>query len=204
MLDLQKIAVTGGLAAGKSSLCEIFQELGAYVISADSIVRELLSQNSSYAQNVTLLLGKEVVTNGTIDRKKVADIVFQSDEKLQKLEQLTHPLVREGIQRSYEKAKQEGKYSLFVVEMPLLFETEDPSWYNATIAVVCDEKIAMKHFSEKTGYDKWEYLRRMKRQIPQAIKASRATYTIENNSTIEDFKKRAIELYTEIVSRKGE
>jgi len=205
MLTLKRIAVTGGLATGKSSLCEMFQKLGAYVISADFIVHELLSTNSSYVRDVTLLLGKEIITDGTIDRKKVADIVFQSSEKLQKLEQLTHPLVRQVIQQVYEqiceKIQREGAPSLFVVEMPLLFETEAPflSWYDATIAVTCDEAIAMKRFSEKTGYDKQEYLRRMNRQLPQATKAEYCTYQVDNSGTIEKLKQRATELYYKLI-----
>ena len=78
MLKLKKIAITGSLATGKSSLCSIFQELGAYVVSADQIVHQLLSLNTTYAKQVTRLLGDEIVVHNSIDRKKVAYIVFQS------------------------------------------------------------------------------------------------------------------------------
>lgn len=195
-----KIAVTGGIATGKSTVCSFFQELGAYCVSTDQIVHELLSNNKEYVKNVISLLGNEIVVDGTINRKKMAEIVFQSREKLLQLEQLTHPLVRNEINRNYEKAKNEGKYPLFIVEIPLLFETEDPNFYDAIIAVVSDDSLAIKRFSEKTGYTQTEYEKRMARQISPKEKIERAHFVIENNRTIDALRNSIKQLFNTLTA----
>ena len=76
MLTLKKIAVTGGIASGKSTLCHIFQNLGACVVSADQITHQLLSTHQPLIQQVISLLGEDILENGQIDRKRVSRIVF--------------------------------------------------------------------------------------------------------------------------------
>ena len=76
MLKLKKIAVTGGLAAGKTTVCQLFKELGAYVVSADEIVHQMLSPDTVVGQQVVSLLGSDIVSGLGIDRKKIAAKVF--------------------------------------------------------------------------------------------------------------------------------
>jgi len=91
MLKLVKIAITGGVASGKSSVCRFFQELGAYVVNADAIVHKLLDPSSD--------LGKQIIQLfGTLSRKRLSEIVFEDPEKLEKLEKLLHPAVLKKIE----------------------------------------------------------------------------------------------------------
>jgi dephospho-CoA kinase len=200
VLNLKKVAVTGGLASGKSSLCKIFKDLGAYVVNADQIVHKLFSHNADYVQKVVLFLGNEIVIKGKVNRKKVAAIVFRNPEKLKKLERITHPLVREELKKLYCEAKKEKRFSLFVVEVPLLFETEDPSWYDITIAVNCKKVLAKERFCASTGAEKKEYDRRMARQMPSREKARRATFSISNNCTLAALKCEAASLYNQLIN----
>ena len=221
MLKLKKLAITGSLATGKSSLCSIFQELGAYCVSADQIVHQLLlpsldtqhtekkiTESRVIRERVVLLLGNQIIVDGNIDRKKVAEIVFQSPEKLKELEQIIHPHVKEEIVRMYEQVlegKEGKKYSLFVVEIPLFFELLKSSWqdfqywFDYTVCITASEDIAVARFIKKTGYTKADYTKRAGFQMSQDEKAKRADFVLTNEGTLEDLKKSANRLYQKLI-----
>src|SRR5579872_4450591 len=139
MLKLVKIAITGGVASGKSTVCQFFKELGAYVVNADAIVHQLLKPDSHLGQQVIRLLGSEVLHNGQLDRGRIAEKVFRDPKQLKALEKILHPEVIHRIAEEYEKAVKDGSYTSFVVEIPLLFEIQGESFYDAVIAVLADE-----------------------------------------------------------------
>lgn len=195
MLKLRKIAVTGGLASGKSTVCQFFQELGAYVIDADKIVHELLEPQTDLGQKVLHSLGSNILRNGKIDRKMVAEIVFQNPDQLKKLESLLHPAVLEEVAKRYADVCQTKKYTSFVVEMPLLFEIGAENFYDVVIAVVASDATAIRRF-EKTGHTKHEYEQRMSRQISPTTKTEKADYTIINNGSLVDLRKEVEKLNT--------
>ena len=200
MLKLRKVAVTGGLSCGKSSVCLILKELGAYVVSADKIVHQLLSSDAKLIQKVVHLLGPEILVNGAIDRTRIANIVFHNLELLIALEELVHPAVYKEIDRIYQMQQNLPKPPpLFVVENPMLFESKENGDFDRTIAVVADLENCCKRFMEKTGYDQTEFNHRMARQLPNNEKASRADYVIYNNGSLADLQQTTKDLYQELI-----
>lgn len=199
MLKLNKIAITGGLSCGKSSVCRIFKELGAYVVSADEIVHRLLLFDTNLGQQVIDLLGPEIVLNGQIDRSLIAKKVFNHPTLLQSLEKLLHPAVFQEIENQYQELKKSRSASLFVAEIPLLFETSGESFFDKTIAVLADETTCRKRFKDSTGYSDKEFDQRMARQLPPLEKAKRATYVIQNHGTLIDLEHAVKEVYKKIV-----
>jgi dephospho-CoA kinase len=197
VLTLKKVAVTGGLASGKSSVCRILQSLGAYVISADAIVHELLSSNFKLKQQIIEKLGAGVLTGDQLDRKKIAQIVFKNPEQLDLLEQLIYPLVFHEIDTLYKKIKDNKQYRLFVVEIPLLFESGTAGFYDAIVAVVADENTCRKRFHE-AGHPLEEYDQRMRYQLTPEEKAARADYIIVNDGNLDTLKKHVLELNQEL------
>jgi dephospho-CoA kinase len=193
MLNLKKIAITGGVASGKSSVCRFFKELGAFVVNADEIVHELLDPDTDLGQQVIRQFGPEIIVNGTISRKMMAEQAFRDPRQLQKLESLLHPAVLRKIEEQYEEACLSGRYTSFVVEMPLLFEIQGEPFYDWIIVVLADESIARRRF-EQAGFSSKEYDRRMKRQLRPEQKAERGHYKIQNNGTLDDLKKQVIAL----------
>lgn len=188
---LKKIAVTGAIASGKSTVCHVFRELGAYVVSADQIVHQLLT-SASTSQQVIELLGSRIVCDGVIDRKKVADIVFTNPTLLQELERLIHPLVFREIKKEFQKAS-EKMYSLFVAEVPLLFEAGFHTWFDAIIAVV-----ASKNTRRGRAADDQEFSRRAEMQSTSDDIASKVTFIIENEGTIDALRETVKQLYYQI------
>ena len=193
MLKLKKIAITGGVASGKTSVCRFFKELGAFVVNADAIVHELLDPDTDLGQQIIKQFGSEILADGKLSRKMIAEKAFKDARQLEQLEKLLHPAVLRKIEELYEQACLSGKYSSFVVEIPLLFEIEGESFYDCIIAVLADEAIARRRF-EQEGFTLEEYDRRMRRQLQPQKKAKLAHYQIQNNGTLEDLKKQTLTL----------
>ncbi len=167
MLKLRKIAITGGVASGKSTVCEFFRELGAYTVSADAIVHELLKNEN---------------------RSELAKRVFQNPEELKKLEALLHPAVLQRIEELYVAACEAEKYTSFVAEIPLLFEVGWQDKFDIVITVLRDEHEAKKSFAH-TDYDL-----RMQRQMKPQEKALKSTYTINNTGSLIDLHQAVVRI----------
>jgi len=193
MLRLKKIAITGGVASGKTSVCQFFEELGAYVVNADAIVHELLKPDTALGQQVIRQFGHEIIKNGQISRRIIAEKAFKDPKQLQKLEELLHPAVLQKIEGLYTTACNKGSYSSFVVEIPLLFEIGAEPFYDVVVAVLSDEAQARRRF-EQAGFQKTEYDLRMSRQLKPEQKATKSHYTIQNNGSLEDLRREVIKL----------
>ncbi len=194
---LKKIAVTGGLACGKSSVCQIFKELGAEVVSADQIVHYLLHPTSSEGRAVIKLLGSDVVINGEIDRTQIAERVFTNPALLEDLEAILHPVVKCEIERLYQQAAASPSTTYFVVEVPLLFEKDWHEEFDVTVAVIADESQCRERYLHKGGkVDDFE--RRWQQQLTLEEKAERADFVIMNHTTIADLKEQTQNLATRL------
>lgn len=193
MLKLAKVAITGGIASGKTSVCHIFRDLGAFVVNADTIVHELLIPNTDLGKKIIQQFGPEILRNGEFDRKIIAEKVFKDPNLLQSLERLIHPAVFCKIQELYADVCKRGKYTSFVVEVPLLFEVQGESFYDYIVTVIADEAIAKKRFQEK-GFQNADYDQRMKRQLSPHQKQSKSHYTLQNNGSLADLRKQVVAL----------
>ncbi len=190
MLKLKKVAITGGLACGKSTVCRFMRDMGAYVVSADEIVHDLLTPHTVLGQKVILLLGQDIVSNGKIDRKIVALKVFKDKERLDSLEKLIHPIVLDEIEKRYQHIKDNPNIKLFVAEIPLLFEINAQDAFDVSIAVIAEENCCKKRWMQSRTDDpsEDEYTQRMQRQLDVKTKAARATYCIENLSDMQHLR----------------
>lgn len=194
MLILKKVAVTGGLSCGKSSVCRLFKDLGAHVCSADEIVHQLLSPETHLGQEVIKLIGIDIVVDNRIDRNAIAKKVFDQPKLLKSLEKLLHPAVYNAIENQFQKLKSEGKKGLFVIEIPLLFESESPTPYDATIAVVAPEALCIERF----GKGEEGYRKRMSQQLNPQEKARRANFVIHNDGTLESLRSVVEHIYHQL------
>jgi dephospho-CoA kinase len=198
MLKLCKVAVTGGLSCGKSSVCRIFKQLGAQVVSADEIVHQLLTPNTNLGQKVVELLGKDILGKEGFDRSKIAEKVFNDSKLLQSLENILHPAVKEEINRYYQNAQTRGDVPLFIVEIPLLFEVGAEDDFDKVIAVMASSENCRERFTRQHGPQE-DYDKRMTRQMDPLLKAKRADYVIVNNGSLDELKQNVKELYETVL-----
>lgn len=200
MLELVRVAVTGGLSSGKTSVCQILKGLGAYVISADAIVHRALSSNQTVIEKVIELLGPKILTDKVIDRAKVAKMVFRDLDLLEDLEGILHPVVYEEIARHEQQLRKNRLYSFFVADIPLLFESRGETNFDFTIAVVASPEICSQRYCTRPGATPAHYESRAGRQYPQLEKALRADYVVMNSGTQEELEETVKDVYQEIRS----
>jgi len=199
MLKLKKIAVTGGLSSGKSSVCRFFKGLGAYVISADAVVHQLLSPETGPGKKVIHLLGQEIIVDRQIDRSKVAQKVFNHPPLLKSLEKILHPAVWDEIEKCYQTACLANIYSLFIAEIPLLFEAARAGDYETTIAVLADPAVSRQRFVTATNLDAEAYEKRSAHQLSPILKAQKADYVIINNGKLADLQETVNVIYDQLI-----
>lgn len=195
MLALRKVAVTGGLSCGKSTVCHFFSELGSKVVYADEIVHQLLKPETLLGQKVIELLGPNILTKGQIDRSKIASKVFANPKQLHSLEKLLHPIVYEEIEKEYNSAVQDKDITLFIAEIPLLFESGGNKFFDTIITITAPLEQCWERFLNSTGYEREEFDRRMANQMDPLEKAKRANYIIRNNGSLDQLKQEVNKLY---------
>ncbi len=198
MLVLKKIAITGGLSSGKTTVCEFFQKRGAYFVSADKIVHSLLCLQTKLGQEIIHLFGKEVVKEDQFDREEIARRAFKDKKLLTSLEGLLHPVVLDEIEKKYEQIKNQKKYTLFIAEIPLLYESESQDRFDIIIVVIADNKIAKERFQKKTHSVIEEFDMRMTHQMPTQKKQAQADFTIFNNGNMQELEKQVEILYKKL------
>lgn len=179
MLQLKKVAVTGSICSGKTTICQIFKKYGAYCINADLIAHQLLSQNTHCIAKVIQEFGSDIVLKDKIDRGKLANIVFADFKNLYKLEKILYPRIWKEIIAAYDIVSLKKQYSFFIVEVPLLYEANWEKYFDIIIYVDARSNVrksrcrqrAMKFFSS-----------RERRMSMLSNKKNLADYIIYNNS----------------------
>ncbi|MBN2479064.1 MAG: dephospho-CoA kinase [Parachlamydiales bacterium] len=187
-----KVAIVGNMLCGKSESLKIFKSLKCYTLSADDITKKILQKNSEIINQVIDLLGKKILTDNKIDRKKVADIVFKNEKILKQYEQILHPEIIKEIFEIYEKVKNKDSKNLFVVEMPLLFEIGAEKLFDVVICISRKDKIEKKDDFYK------DYVLRIKRQLPQKEIEQLSDFVIDNNQDLISLKENIIKLSKKI------
>lgn len=196
MLKLKKLAITGGLSSGKTTVCYLFKELGAFVVNADEIVHNLLVPESVVGQQVIQLFGPNIVEKTSLNRKKIAEKAFLDVRLLRALEALLHPVVFAEIEKKYQQAKQAGNYPLFVAEIPLLYELFKQDEFDIVITVTSDLSICQQRFIKQTHQTIKEFEQRMAQQVSPKQKAKKSDYVIKNNGSLADLKDQVTKLYS--------
>jgi dephospho-CoA kinase len=198
MLTLRKIAITGGLSCGKSTVCLFLKDLGAYVVNADNIVHQLLSSDTNIGKQAVHLLGPDIYTKDQIDRKKIARLVFSDRVKLKALEAILHPAVEKEIIRQYEKVKNDSSYIFFAAELPLLYETGMEKLFDAVVNVSADPDVALSRYVQATGLHPKDFEARMNYQKKTSEKQTKANFVIVNNGDLATLKHNVVTIVQQL------
>ena len=190
------VGLTGNYGMGKSTVLPLFQKLGALTLDTDVIVKSLLTEED-VLEKIRGLLGDEVFyRNGSLNKRKVARMVFKDDALRRSLEDILHPLVFERINIFIRKNA--GKARIVVIEVPLLFERGYENRFNRTITVYSREEKALSRL-EKQGIKRQETLQRLKSQLPIEDKIRRFDFIIDNNRSIKETNRQVKEIYQELL-----
>ena len=177
-----KVALTGGIATGKSYVLEQFRRLGVPCLDADELAHGVTSAGTEAARAIAAEFGAEVLDGtGAVDRRKVAAIVFGDAAARRKLEQIVHPAVYRAIGAGLRAFELVGS-SVVVVDVPLLYETGRQGEFDRVIATLCRPSTQLARLMER-GLSDGEARQRLAAQLPAGEKAARADVVVETDGS---------------------
>lgn len=192
-----KIAITGGIGTGKSSLCKFFENWGVPVISADIQARKALLKSSPVHPSLLKLFHKK--SYETLYPKEIAQKIFSNLSLKERFESIVHPYIFECILQEEQKLK---NYSHIFYEIPLLFETHLSSYFNWIILVTCSKQLQKKRIIQKMNLSPEETQIRMNAQADLKTKIEKSDIVIENNGTLNDLEQKALNIFKKLSLRK--
>jgi len=186
------IALTGGIATGKSTVCNILKLYGFSIIDADKIAHEVLEEQKD---KIAEIFGKEYIKNKKVDRKSLAKLIFNDKKAKEKLEKLLHPLIKKRIEKESLKLE---KYKVpYIVDIPLFYETKNYP-IKKVVVVYAPKEIQLKRLTQREGYSEEEAIKRIESQIDIEEKKRLADYVIDNSKDLKHLQKE-IEKFIEKV-----
>jgi dephospho-CoA kinase len=196
------VGLTGSVGTGKSTVTNFFRELGAYIIDWDELAREVIRPHLRAWKEIVEYFGKDFLNEDlTINRQKLAEIVFSDKEKVTKLNQIVHPEVFKEDDRITNEIRTLDPDALIIKDIPLLLELTQPVFVDKVVVVSASEQTQLRRLEEK-GISREDAQNRIKSQLPLEEKIKSADFVINNDGPLEETKKQVEEIYS--LLRKGE
>ena len=190
------VGLTGGIATGKSTVSAMFAHLGAKVVDADLLAREVVMPGQPAHAQIVKEFGPDVLeADGSVDRKRLGAIVFADAQKRKRLEEITHPAIRVRQQRILSVYEEEAFDGIVIWDAALLVESGGAKGMDRVVVVVADPAAELRRLVERDGFSEEDARRRMASQMPLAEKVKVADYVIDNSGSRAETERRVREVY---------
>ena len=194
-----KVGLTGSIAVGKSYICEILRELGAFVLDADETAREVVKPNTSGLRKIVEHFGAGILQEtGELDRVKLGAIVFADEQKRQLLNSIVHPLVVEAQTEWLAQCGKIAPQGIAVIDAALMIESGSYQRFNKIIVVWCEPAIQLQRLMLRNDLSEAEARRRINAQMPQEEKKRYANFLIDTSDGFEAARERTIEIFAQL------
>jgi dephospho-CoA kinase len=191
-----KVGLTGGLASGKTFVGQALEELGCRVLQADEIGRQVMEPGGEAFAEILKEFGPEILApDGSIDRKRLAGIVFEDPERLAALNRLVHPWVIRRENDWLERLAEEDPRAIAVVEAAVMIEAGTHKRFDRLIVAACSQEQQIERAVQRGGMTREEALARIRRQIPLEEKIKLADFVIDTGGTREQTLQQVREVY---------
>ncbi|WP_394233185.1 dephospho-CoA kinase [Niallia oryzisoli] len=191
------IGLTGSIASGKSTVSEMIRNLGITVIDADIEARLAVEKGEDAYHKIVDHFGQAILLeDGSINRAKLGDIIFNNEQERMVLNGIVHPAVRNRMAEKREKAVNRGE-SLVVMDIPLLFESKLTKMVDRIVLVYVDEEVQLFRLMKRNQYSKEEALARIQSQMSLREKKELADAVIDNNGSLEQTERQLYNILKE-------
>jgi len=195
-MSVLTVALTGGIATGKSIVAEVLHERGCHVESADRVARELLDPGRAAWREVVAHFGKSILNpDRTVDRRRLAAIIFAEDKERRCLNHILHPRVMAQKKRTIRGLERLGRSAIFVSEAALTVEAGFADFFDKLIVTDCPRAVQVARLMARDGIGRAQALRRLRAQLPGEARRRLADYLIDTAGPIEQTRKQAAEVY---------
>ena len=185
---MKLVGLTGGIATGKSTVAEMFVDLGARLIDADLLARDVVQPGKPAWHEIVQSFGPQVLNRDqTINREALAEIVFNEPPARQKLNSITHPRIGKELMERVSRYRKEGA-EIVIFDAALLLETPAVNWIKPVVVVTADEETRIKRLKQRNGLTREQALSRIRAQWPDEKRAALADYVIDNSGTRDELR----------------
>jgi len=191
------VALTGGIGSGKSTVGQIFAQLGAIVIDSDQLARDVIERGSIGFNEVVAKFGDEILKNGEIDRQILASLIFKDPAKRSELEQITHPLIRKAFTKVVSSASPD---SIVINQIPLLVESNHDYKFDHIITVSASESIRSERLI-KRGLTNEQIMQRMQAQATDQMREDIADSVIVNEKSEQEVTDQVEKIWEQLLSK---
>lgn len=195
------VGVTGGIGSGKSTVCSIWQQMGAYVLNADDLAKQVMVSNNEVKQKLIETFGVNAyLDDGTLNTDYLAKEAFEKG-RVQELNTIVHPKLPAAASQKMSEAEAQG-YDIFVYEAALLLENLEPGKLDHVVLVLADKEKRINRVQERDKSTKDEIEQRIDKQRNFEQAAPHVDYVIRNNGTLEELEKKAELLYQNFLNER--
>jgi dephospho-CoA kinase len=192
------VGLTGGIASGKSTVAKILEHLGAAIVNADVLAREVVEPDQEAWKDIVARFGPDVLQpDQTLDRQKLRTVIFNDPDARKELEAIIHPRVRALAEQRIREHGAAG-FAIVVYEVPLLFEAKIHEWLRPVILVACDIDTQRRRLEQRDQIDSAAAQKIIDAQMSLAEKRRLADYVIENNGSLSDLERQVREVLAKI------
>jgi len=193
-----KVALTGGAGTGKSTVLQMFQELGAPGLNADKIAREVVAKGEPAWEELRRAYGPEFFQeDGELNRARMASLVFADPEARCALEKIVHPWMIRGIQAHLEELERQGE-EVVIVECAVLFECGIQDGYDRIIVVYAEPEDQMQRLQDRDRREPGVISGILEAQMPMSDKMARADFVVDNRGSLEDTRRQVENIWRQL------
>ena len=194
-----KVGLTGSIAVGKSYVLGIFSELGCFVLDADKTSREVVEPGSTGLAEIVEHFGSDILSSdGTLNRGKLASIVFDSDSKRALLNSIVHPRVFEAQNSWLAEVEKKNPKGIAIVDAALMIESGGYKRFDKLIVIWCQPDVQLSRLLSRGGLSEDEARKRITAQMPQDEKKKYADFLIDTSKGYEDTRRQTAEVFHEL------
>lgn len=192
------VGLTGGIATGKSTVSAMFLHRGAYIIDCDIIAREIVSPGEDGLSQLVIYFGGEILLpDGTLNRKKLGEIIFNDEDSRQALNNITHPLIRQRAQDYINANLAKHPKQIIIVDVPLLFEGTMVDMMDTTVLVYVNEELQLQRLMERDKLTLDQAKSRIQSQMPIEQKRKLADVIIDNSRSQQETEEQVKAIWEE-------